>query len=428
MNARAVHVLLLTLLLLVVGVAATAQSPVATDAGGSAAAPASPAEPAALAASSPAASLTTPAPSASGPLIEPGGPVVRGVFFFSPTCAHCEKVITQDLPGFFDRSGGDPVIAIDETLAPGEVAFYLMGNEGLQLLMVDVSVDAGARMFVADSERLGLDQAGVPRVDIADGHFVGSEDIPARVPPLIDTGLAGEGIDWPNVPGLAEALAPFPQAGGVPDGDRTEDDPAVILPASTLTLWERVTRDPLGNGIAILVLIALLVSLVLVPFLAWRGGLPDLPAWPVPLLAVLGIAVSAYLGIVETNEMSAVCGPVGDCNAVQQSEYATLFGVPIGVLGVIGYALLLGGWVVARLVGGRMADLIGVALAVGALLGVAFSAYLTFLEPFVIGATCMWCVTSALTMLALLWLLAGPGWAAWMRLRGRRAELRARSA
>jgi uncharacterized membrane protein len=353
---------------------------------------------------------------------------VRGVFFFSPTCGHCEKVITQDLPGFFDRSGGDPAIAIDESLAPGEVAFYLMSNGALQLLMVDVSVDAGARMFVADSERLGLDQGGVPRVDIADRHFVGSADIPARVPELIDTGLAGEGIDWPPVPGLAEALAPFPQAGGVPDGDRTEDDPAVVLPASTLTLWERVTRDPLGNGIAIIVLIALLGSLVLVPLLALRGGLPALPAWPVPLLAILGIGVSAYLGIVETNEVSAVCGPVGDCNAVQQSQYARLLGVPIGVLGVIGYALLLGGWVVARLVGGRMADLIRVGLALGALLGVAFSAYLTFLEPFVIGATCMWCITSALTMLALFWLLAGPGWAAWGRLRDRRAGLQARSA
>lgn len=356
------------------------------------------------------------------------GPVVRGVFFFSPTCPHCEKVISEDLPGFFALAGDEPDIAIDESIAPGEVAFYLMGNARLQLLMVDVSVDPGARMFVADSQRLGLDDAGVPRVDIADAYFTGSVDIPERLPAIIETGLAKDGIGWPPIPGLAEALKPFPQAGGVPEGDSAQDDRAVILPASTLTLWERVTRDPLGNGIAIVVLIALLASLVLVPFLAWRGGLPELPAWPVPLLAILGIAVSAYLGIVETNEMSAVCGPVGDCNTVQQSEYAKLFDVPIGVLGIIGYVLLLGGWVVARLVGGRMADLIRVALALGALLGVAFSAYLTFLEPFVIGATCMWCITSALAMLALLWLLAGPGWAAWGRLRGRRAELRARSA
>jgi uncharacterized membrane protein len=245
-------------------------------------------------------------------------------------------------------------------------------------------------------------------------------DIPERVPDIIDAGLAADGSDWPPVPGLVAALAPFPEAGEVPDGDRTSDEPAVTLPAETLSMWERVTRDPVGNGVAVAVLIALLASLVLVPVFALRGRLPDLPTWPVPLLALLGIAVSAYLGMVETNDVSAVCGPVGDCNAVQQSEYARLFDVPIGVLGVIGYTLLLAGWVVARLVRGRMSDLIVVGMAAGAFLGVCFSAYLTFLEPFVIGATCMWCITSALTMLALLWFLARPGWDAWGRVRGSR--------
>ncbi len=135
--------------------------------------------------------------------------------------------------------------------------------------------------------------------------------------------------------------------------------------------------------------------------------------------------MSAYLGMVETNDVSAVCGPVGDCNAVQQSEYAKVLGMPVGVLGVVGYALLLAGWVVARLVHGRTADLIVTGMAAGAFLGVCFSAYLTFLEPFVIGATCMWCITSALTMLALLWLLARPGWLAWRRLRGAPAPVQA---
>jgi len=40
--------------------------------------------------------------------------------------------------------------------------------------------------------------------------------------------------------------------------------------------------------------------------------------------------------------------------------------------------------------------------------GTLFSIYLTFLEPFVIGATCAWCLTSAIIMTALLWLTAGP--------------------
>ena len=351
--------------------------------------------------------------------------MVRGVFFFSPTCVHCEKVISEDLPGFFEESGGEPAVTIDESLDPGEVAFYLMSNGSLQLLMVDVSVDSGARMFVADSQRLGLDQAGVPRIDMADGHFVGEVEIPERLPGIVAAGLAGEGIDWPDVPGLSEVLKPFPEAGQAPRPGH-DDDGTVTLPADTLSLWERVTRDPAGNALAIVVLVTLLASLLLVPFLALRRQLPELPGWPVPVLALLGMAVSAYLGVIETNDLSAACGPVGDCNTVQQSEYARLLGVPIGVLGVIGYGLLLAGWLVARLVQGRMADLIVVGLAAGAFLGVAFSAYLTFLEPFVIGATCMWCITSALTMLALLWLLARPGWLAWLRLRGRGERLQPR--
>jgi uncharacterized membrane protein len=352
------------------------------------------------------------------PAVAPSGSKVRGVFFFSPTCPHCEKVISEDLPGFFAQSGGKATTRIDESLDPGDVAFYFMSNGALQLLAVNVAIDGGARMFSQDSARLGLDRAGVPRLDIADAFLTGEVEIPERLPDIIATGLAGQGIDWPPVPGLAAALAPFPEAGTVPDGDRTSDEPAVRLPAETLSMWERVTRDPVGNAVAIVVLLALLASLLLVPVLAARRRLPALPAWPVPLLALLGIAVSAYLGIVETNDVSAVCGPVGDCNAVQQSEYAKLLGVPIGVLGVMGYALLLAAWIVARLVRGRTTDLIVAGMAAGVFVGAAFSAYLTFLEPFVIGATCMWCITSALVMLALLWLLARPGWLAWRRLRG----------
>ena len=439
MRLRAISFVLLALLLAVCGTPALAQGPdasVAPSAGAAMPATPMPASTALPTGTSPSSapsaatsvSAASPSSRASASTSEaPSGPVVRGVFFFSPTCPHCEKVIAEDLPDFFAQSGGEATVSVDESLDPGEVAFYFMSNGRLQLLAVNVAIDGGARMFTEDSERLGLDQAGVPRLDIGDSYFTGDVDIPERLPAIIEAGLAGEGIDWPPVLGLAAALAAFPEAGEVPDGERTADDAAVTLPAETLSMWERVTRDPVGNGVAIAVLIALLASLVLVPVLALRRRLPDLPSWPVPLLAILGLAVSAYLGMVETNDVSAVCGPVGDCNAVQQSTYAELFGIPIGVLGIIGYALLLAGWIVARLVHGRMADLILVSVAIGAFLGVCFSAYLTFLEPFVIGATCMWCITSALTILALLWLLAKPGWESWLRLRGRPVAAGARS-
>jgi uncharacterized membrane protein len=107
--------------------------------------------------------------------------------------------------------------------------------------------------------------------------------------------------------------------------------------------------------------------------------------------------------------VTAVCGPIGDCNTVQQSAYARLFGVvPIGVLGVFGYLALLALSLIVAVDRGRLADLAGRArfgLAAG---GTLFSIYLTFLEPFVIGATCAWCLTSAVVMTALLWLMAAP--------------------
>ncbi len=60
----------------------------------------------------------------------------------------------------------------------------------------------------------------------------------------------------------------------------------------------------------------------------------------------------------------------------------------------------------------RVADGAAVLVAATALVGTVFSIYLTFLEPFVIGATCLWCLTSALCIVGLLWFTAGPGWAA----------------
>jgi uncharacterized membrane protein len=62
-----------------------------------------------------------------------------------------------------------------------------------------------------------------------------------------------------------------------------------------------------------------------------------------------------------------------------------------------------------------------VALLAGTVSGVAFSIYLTFLEPFVIGATCAWCLTSAILITVLMWLAAGPGIDSWRKLRSHRA-------
>jgi uncharacterized membrane protein len=347
------------------------------------------------------------------------GPVVRAVLFFSPTCGHCELVINEHLPVIFEQFGGEPTVLFDDTVPPEDVAFYLMTNGTLDLLLVDASVEVGAIMFGEDSERLGVESPGVPRLDIEDIYLVGSEQIPAEFPGIIEEGLQIGGIPWPAVPGLDAALATIPGASEA-DQPISDDagDPTEALPvAADETIGDKIARDPLGNGLAIFVLVGLLASLVLVPVLVRRGSLHGGPTWVIPVLAVIGLGVSLYLGSVETSGVEAVCGPVGDCNAVQQSEYASIFGIPIGVLGAIAYIGLIVGWIVTRFAKGRTADIASFLIAVTAFGGTVFSIYLTFLEPFVIGATCMWCLTSALAIVGLLWFTAAPGWAAFERLR-----------
>ena len=148
----------------------------------------------------------------------------------------------------------------------------------------------------------------------------------------------------------------------------------------------------------------MIISLVLVGLAYIRHGLPPLPGSPwlnlTPILGILGIAISTYLGYIEVTGERAVCGFVGDCNAVQSSPYAQLFGIiPVGILGAVGYILIIALWALRR-----RYPLAHRLLPFVLLASVAFSIYLTFLEPFVFGAICMWCMLSALTITALLWL------------------------
>jgi uncharacterized membrane protein len=138
------------------------------------------------------------------------------------------------------------------------------------------------------------------------------------------------------------------------------------------------------------------------------------------LIAAIGIGVATYLTYIESSGAAAVCGPVGDCNTVNQSEYAMLFGViPVAALGLASYVAIILAWSVTRLGSNTAADWAKLALLVLCVIGTLFSVYLTFLEPFVIGATCAWCLTSAVAITALMLLSARPGLDAWARIRTR---------
>ena len=192
------------------------------------------------------------------------------------------------------------------------------------------------------------DARAVPAMIVDRTLLVGSYDIPTRLPTLIEAGLAQGGIDWPAIPGLETALAQMEASESQTTAITTSPSPApdqgpakvstIADPENPLTAG--LQRDPIGHGVALALLAVMALSLILIvammlrsqaflrPVLGWQ-------AWLVPILAAVGLGIASYLASVETTSAAAVCGPVGDCNAVQQSAYARLFGaIPIGVLGI----------------------------------------------------------------------------------------------
>jgi uncharacterized membrane protein len=107
-------------------------------------------------------------------------------------------------------------------------------------------------------------------------------------------------------------------------------------------------------------------------------------------LALAGLAISAYLTWVHYAGIEPLCTGVSDCERVQSSDYGELVGIPVALIGVVGYAAIL-----ASL---RMRVEVTALLAY---LGLAFSAYLTWAEVFRIDAICQWCLASALVSLAI---------------------------
>lgn len=173
-----------------------------------------------------------------------------------------------------------------------------------------------------------------------------------------------------------------------------------------MTVRERFGQDRAGNSLAVAVL-AVMVGTVLLTVRPSTRRRPVWPRWTIPVLVCLGLLVASYLSFVEVTQRTAVCGPVGDCNTVQQSSYARLFGViPLGALGLVGYVALLGAWLLSGRGPERIRPFAALGLWAMALMGTLFSIYLTFLEPFVIGATCVWCLTSAVVVTLILWAAA----------------------
>jgi len=119
------------------------------------------------------------------------------------------------------------------------------------------------------------------------------------------------------------------------------------------------------------------------------------------IVTVIGLLDSVYLIILKYSNNKAMCiQGVGDCWSVNISRYSMIGGIPVAVLGAIAYLAIIA--LLLLETRGKIWRTQGVMLNFGlSLVGVLFSAYLTYLEIAVIHAICPFCVLSAICMLVL---------------------------
>ncbi len=110
-------------------------------------------------------------------------------------------------------------------------------------------------------------------------------------------------------------------------------------------------------------------------------------------LSIAGTAVAAYLTWVHYSGNLALCLGTGGCEKVQTSAYSVVMGVPVALLGLLMYLAL--DVLLVWLFLSKNNVLPAVAIFGISLAGTLYSAYLTYLELYVIHAICPWCVTSA---------------------------------
>ena len=113
-------------------------------------------------------------------------------------------------------------------------------------------------------------------------------------------------------------------------------------------------------------------------------------------IAIVGIGVATYITIADSGGGAPACLAGGQgCTTVANSPYSHVAGINVAVFGIVGYVLL----AIAAATPGDAGRFGGLVLS---LVGFGFSAYLTYLELFVIDAICQWCVASAVVMTLLL--------------------------
>lgn len=119
--------------------------------------------------------------------------------------------------------------------------------------------------------------------------------------------------------------------------------------------------------------------------------------WASVFFALIGLGVSIYLTYVKLTNQLAACSTIGDCESVNSSIYSEIGGIPIALLGAVAYLLIL----ITLLLEERnsLIATYGLQIIYGVtLIGVLYSAYLTYIEIAVLRAICPYCVISAVAI------------------------------
>lgn len=363
-------------------------------------------------------------------------PAAYGLFFYSPTCPHCHEVLNNHWDAIQAEFG-----------------------DQLRVLFVNIAVPEGSQLMQIAVQTMNIPSNGVPMLIIGSEVLVGSIDIPMRTSQVVRAALAAGGTGFPPIPGVEALFNDVFDAQAAPSAltpALAATDPAniaafIILIGLVVSLgvvllaggraaalhnrgalavldgtagrWVLLAAALTGAGLSLSVLsgggeqiaVSLLAGMVALLFLALAVALiktpmrHTLPTATILLVTIAGVLVAGYLTYVEVTLSDAVCGALAGCNTVQQSAYARIAGIPIGIIGMVGYGVVFALWLLKAVRPSPMAD---AGLLAAAVIGTVFSVYLTFLEPFVIGASCVWCLMSAVLMLSLLWLTAPAGWSA----------------
>ena len=116
------------------------------------------------------------------------------------------------------------------------------------------------------------------------------------------------------------------------------------------------------------------------------------------VFTILGVLVSGYLTYIYLFDANVLCTGVGGCDAVKASRYSYVMGIPVAVIGLVGYFAILAGVLLEK--ASPEAEQYSPVLVFGmSLVGLLYSIYLTYLELAVIKAVCPYCVASAVIML-----------------------------